>query len=206
MSPRIDRHRPLGNSPDRASLLEVAAPLSRRILPAVFRVLPVLIACLGLGIPAQSAAEPLTTAAAIRALPREVADQKLPAVVQGVVTFVRKTDLVIADATAGIYVSFVKANAEVQNLGRISDVQLGMRLEVTGTTAPGGFAPTIRASALRYLGIGELPPPSRWATASSVPAGLIASAWNSAAWCSETARSSPRKEKCGWKWPCRAGH
>lgn len=76
---------------------------------------------------------------------------------RGVVTFSRPTDLVIADGTAGVYV-FLKADAHVENLGRSSDIRVGMRLEIRGTTAPGGFAPTIRASALRYLGIGELPP------------------------------------------------
>lgn len=135
------------------------------MLLVMFRLPPILIAFLGLGIPAQTTAEPLKTAVAIRALPREVADQKLPAVIQGVVTYVRtiSTDgraishLVIDDATAGIYVAFEKADLQVENFGVASNIQVGMRLEITGATAAGGYAPMIRASAGRYLGIGELP-------------------------------------------------
>lgn len=132
----------------------------------MFRVFTILIACLGFCSPAQATSGPLKTAAAVRALPREVADQKLPVVVQGVVTYVRTTStdgraiahLVIDDATAGIYVAFEKTDAQVENFGVASNIQVGMRLEITGTTTAGGYAPSIRASAGRYLGIGELPP------------------------------------------------
>ena len=94
----------------------------------------------------------IRTSAGVRALPREVAAQGLPVVLRGVVTFKWPVGIdggfVVHDETAGVYVS-----------GRVEDERtLGTRVEVTGVTAPGGYAPIVSARSVRELGAGELPP------------------------------------------------
>ena len=99
-----------------------------------------------------SAAVVIRKAAAVRALPREVAAQGLPVVLCGVVTFKWPAGIdggfVVHDETAGVYVG-----------GRVEDERtVGTRVEVTGVTAPGSYAPIVSSANVRELGPGELPP------------------------------------------------
>lgn len=94
----------------------------------------------------------IRTAAGVRALPREVAAQGLPVVLRGVVTFKWPAGIdggfVVNDETAGVYVS---GKMDVERT-------LAARVEVTGVTAPGGYAPIVVSERVRELGAGELPP------------------------------------------------
>lgn len=108
----------------------------------------------------------IRTAAAVRALPREEAARGLPVVLKGVVTFRWPTGIdggfVVNDETAGVYVS---GKTEVER-------KLGARVEVTGVTAPGGYAPIVELENVRELGAGELPP-ARPTSVAELSSGLF---------------------------------
>jgi len=107
---------------------------------------------------------PLTDVAVIRALPREVAAQRLPVKVRGIVTFSFQSealhDFVIQDAAKGIYVDVSQAK-RTGNLQTNDDQptlwKRGMLLEVEGVTAPGGFAPVIFPKRITVLGVTRPP-------------------------------------------------
>ena len=108
---------------------------------------------------------PLTGVAEIRALPREVAAQRMPVKVRGVVTFAFQSqdnqDFVIQDAAKGIYVNV--SQAKRTGILQTNDDQSkfwkrGMVLEVEGVTAPGEFAPVIFPK--RILTLGTTRPPN----------------------------------------------
>lgn len=104
------------------------------------------VACLGF------AQEPLRTIREARELQPAQAEQRLPVVIRGVVTYSDPKDLhgfFVQDDTAGIYVWQSPAWA----------VKRGQLVEVTGTTGPGDFAPVIEGLSLKELGEAPLPKP-----------------------------------------------
>lgn len=111
---------------------------------------------------AQQPAAPLGTAREVRELSREMAARALPVRMEGVVTFVSPANgaFIVADATTGIFVS--TPDAAVAGLPPPEQnfegpPGLGMKVEVIGITAPGGFAPIIIPRQIRFLGPGFLP-------------------------------------------------
>lgn len=119
---------------------------------------------------AESGSVPLTTAAAVRRLPPEEAAQGRPVQLSGTLLLVtRQRDaLVLRDETDGIY---IELNFAVGNSRRPGD-----RLEVTGTTGAGNFAPMVRASRVTWVGAGALPAP-RLTTIAELNAGGYDAAW-----------------------------
>ncbi|MEO5714201.1 MAG: sensor histidine kinase [Luteolibacter sp.] len=109
-------------------------------------------------LPAQ-AREPITNIAAIRALTPEEAASGFPVRIRGVVTFSKqqKITLFIHDGTNGIYVN-------QNSLGDAVWPEPGDKVEVSGITGNGVFAPVIRSvpevsPAIRILAKGALPIP-----------------------------------------------
>lgn len=97
----------------------------------------------------------LTTAAEIKALPAEVARQRLQVSVRGVVTAVLpafQSGAVIQDGTKGIYISLT----ELRNR---PPLQRGDFCQVEGVTGPGLYAPVVTARRVTHLGPGVLPKP-----------------------------------------------
>ena len=115
-------------------------------------------------------APPLTTAAAVRMLPPEEAAKGRPVLLSGTLLLVtRQRDaLVLRDETEGIY---IELNHVVGNSRRPGD-----RVEVSGTTGAGDFAPTVRATRITWVGAGPLPPPRPPAIA-ELSAGGFDTAW-----------------------------
>jgi len=97
------------------------------------------------------AAETLTTAAAVRGLSVEEAQQRTPVRLRGVVTFFDENlySRFIQDETAGIYLR------ESTNTPALVPGQL---VEVEGTSSPGEYAPIIEPE--RVVVVGEAPLPS----------------------------------------------
>ena len=98
----------------------------------------------------------LSSAEAVRSLPREEAAKDLPVRISGVVTFVQ-TDMafVVQDGTEGVYVTGRKKPFDFSTAGNL---RVGSRVEVTGVSGPGGFAPVVHAESVRILGQGDMPP------------------------------------------------
>lgn len=93
---------------------------------------------------------PLTRAQAVLSLPAEVASTRVPVNVRGVVTAAEpdwQGKFFVQDATAGVF---------VYSLGR--QPKIGDFVTVSGVTSPGAYAPIVRASSWRKLGVAELPP------------------------------------------------
>jgi signal transduction histidine kinase len=104
------------------------------------------VACLGF------AQEPLRTIREIRELNLADAEQRLPVVVQGVVTFAEPNDhhgFFIQDDSAGIFVW--------HNAGWV--LERGQYVEIGGSSGPGDFAPVIEGQSLKVLGTAPLPKP-----------------------------------------------
>lgn len=101
--------------------------------------------------PSGARAAPLTQVAEVRALNQEQASRALPIRIDGIVTDLPgyKNSFFLQDASGGISVDRTDSAA----------VRVGDRVEVTGKTNPGLFAPTIVASHVRVLRHGLLPAP-----------------------------------------------
>lgn len=95
----------------------------------------------------------LTNAAQVRALSLEAASPGQPVHLRGVVLFEGTDSLVLADATAGIYLQ--ATNRE------LAGFQMGDLLAVTGKTDPGKFAPIVKVKAVEKIGRGTIPSPQR---------------------------------------------
>ncbi len=112
----------------------------------------------------------LTTAAAVRMLPAEEAAQARSVRLRGQLLLATTlvNALVLFDGEEGIYVA----------LNRAVDPgwRLGDELEVVGTTDAGDFAPIVRATRVRRLGRGELPP-ARPVSIAELHAGGFDAAW-----------------------------
>ncbi|MFM2082888.1 MAG: hypothetical protein RL380_1579 [Verrucomicrobiota bacterium] len=94
----------------------------------------------------------LTNAAQVRALSQTEAAQKIPVRLRGVVIDEGSVGCVIHDGTAGIYLHG-GSSAQIRPLRRRD------RVEVTGITDPGGFAPIVQVTQIRKTGTGEIPLP-----------------------------------------------
>jgi signal transduction histidine kinase len=110
-----------------------------------------------------SAAEPITSIADVRSLPREEAARALPARVRGVVTWQGGRDYVtVQDDTGGIWANFGEARQRRIWTGdetTLAQLHVGREVEIEGVSDPGGYAPVILPRALRLLGEKPLPPP-----------------------------------------------
>lgn len=102
--------------------------------------------------PAQPAAEALDTAAAVRSLSVDEAQQRRPVRLRGVVTFFDESlySRFIQDDTAGIYLR------ESTNTPALRPGQL---VEVEGVSSPGEYAPIIVPVRVSIVGAAPLPPP-----------------------------------------------
>lgn len=118
----------------------------------------------------ENAPPPLTTAAAVRMLSPADAAQGRPVQLSGTLLLVtRQRDaLVLRDESDGIYIELSNA---VGNARRPGD-----RLEVTGVTDAGNFAPMVRAKRVTWVGAGPLPEP-RQTTIAELSAGGLDAAW-----------------------------
>ena len=115
--------------------------------------------------PLALAESPLTTCAAIRGLPRDMAARRMPVTVRGTVTFCQPSKfggLILQDSIAGIYVD--RANS--RDAGLVSPdvpwpglMPRGTLVEVEGVTGEGHFAPILCPREIRVLGTGPLPEP-----------------------------------------------
>ncbi len=132
--------------------------------------LPLLFAIVANSVWAESAPGPLTTAAAVRMLSSEEAAKERPVRLTGVLLLVtRQRDaLVLRDETDGIY---VELNHVIGDTRRPGD-----RLEISGVTSAGDFAPMVRAKRITWVGAGPLPSP-RPTTIAELNAGGFDAAW-----------------------------
>jgi signal transduction histidine kinase len=112
----------------------------------------------------------LTTAAAVRALSPAEAAKERPVQLSGILLLVtRQRDaLVLRDDTDGIY---VELNYAIGDARRPGD-----RLEVSGVTSAGDFAPMVRAKSVTWIGTGPLPA-ARPTTIAEINAGGFDAAW-----------------------------
>jgi signal transduction histidine kinase/uncharacterized protein YdeI (BOF family) len=155
----------------------IAMGVKLKSVPAVIawrQALPLWLAALAALVTMAAGAEvgppALTTAAAVRALSPEEAGKQRPVQLRGTLLLVtRQRDaLVLRDETDGIY---VELNHTVGNTRRPGD-----RLEISGVTAAGNFAPMVRATRITWVGAGPLPPP-RLTTIAELNAGGFDAAW-----------------------------
>jgi CheY-like chemotaxis protein len=99
----------------------------------------------------------------VRELERGKAGENLPVAVSGVVTFASPRangGFIVDDGDTGIYIATADAIARgLPEPERDFEgvMQVGMRVEVTGVTASGGFAPVVIPQAIRQRGTGPLP-------------------------------------------------
>lgn len=98
------------------------------------------------------AADELRTAAAVRGLSVEQAQQGNPVRLRGVVTFFDETlySRFIQDETAGIY---------LRESTNTPPLQPGQLVEVEGVTSPGEYAPIVVPTSVRVVGEAPLPAP-----------------------------------------------
>lgn len=97
----------------------------------------------------------LTNAAMVHALPPEVAEQRLPVRLEGVVTHYHpllSDGICFQDSSDGVYVSLQ---------GLKPDVRVGDRVVIEGVTGSGDYAPIVHLRRLDNLGRGTLPEPER---------------------------------------------
>lgn len=96
----------------------------------------------------------LTEVSDILKLPREVAAQRLPVRLHGVVTYADPEwrNGFIQDNGDAIYVDLDPSQ---------TGIQPGQWVELLGVTSPGGFAPEVLSSAIQALGTTNLPAPAR---------------------------------------------
>ncbi len=96
----------------------------------------------------------ITTAAQIKSLSWDMANEQIPVTIRGVVTAFRSSYLgaVIQDSTRGVYV-------DVHNLPETQPLRRGEFCQIDGVTGPGFFSPVIVARRIVYLGAGQMPTP-----------------------------------------------
>ena len=107
-----------------------------------------------------AAPAPLTNCAAVKALPREAAVQRLPVRITGVVSYREvlrynsNSGFVLHDGAEGVYCTLSR------NLNKpLADLQVGEKIEVVGVSGP-GFTSLVEVSSVKRLGPGTLPPSS----------------------------------------------
>ena len=107
-----------------------------------------------------AALAPLTTCAAVKTLPREVAAQKMPVHITGVVSYREalfystNSAFVLHDGTEGVYCTL---GPDLDKL--LADLQVGEKIEVVGVSGP-GFTSLVEVTGVKRLGPGTLPPSS----------------------------------------------
>jgi len=107
----------------------------------------------------------LTSVAEVRELTREAAKQGLPVRMEGLVLLVTRSGFFIHDGESSIWVE--RATVASKSLWLEpppADFGPGAVVMLEGKTVPGGYAPSIRPSTLRFLRRGELPDPRHPAT------------------------------------------
>jgi diguanylate cyclase (GGDEF)-like protein len=111
---------------------------------------------------------PLTTVAQVRALTSEQAALLVPVKISGIVTAMPgyRNSFFVQDSTAGISVDRTDH----------AEVHTGDRVELTGTSGPGLFAPVVLASYVRVTGHGP-PPNAPLKTLGDLFGGLQDSQW-----------------------------
>lgn len=132
--------------------------------------------CLALSGPApaalaQGAPPPLTNVAQVRQLTSMQATNRLPVKLRGVLLAEadpRPQAVIMADATGGIYL--------LATGNQLASYQRGDLLEVEGRSDPGQFAPIVRVSAARKLGVTTNPPP-RAVTYHQLLTGALDAQW-----------------------------
>jgi signal transduction histidine kinase len=89
---------------------------------------------------------------AIRTLPPQQAQQRIPVHLNAVVTFFSKDifSCFIQDATAGIYLTFPEELLP-------TNLETGLTVEIEGTTSPGEYAPVIIVDSMTVTGHAKLP-------------------------------------------------
>ncbi len=99
---------------------------------------------------AQETQSLLTSAAAVRQLSSEKARLKYPVRLQGIVTYYDPDWplLYIQDESSGILVELAQQD---------NSLRFGQRVEITGTSAPGGVLPIVASARIRFLGSSALP-------------------------------------------------
>lgn len=102
---------------------------------------------------AHAATDELTKVAEIRALSRSESVASHPVRLDGVLLADAVDDLFLQDDTAGIWVE--------GSQGLFKDLKRGDRVEVRGVSAPGKFAPIVKAEMLTRKGTAPIPPPVR---------------------------------------------
>jgi signal transduction histidine kinase len=117
------------------------------------------VALLVLAVQAQEPAPGLlTSCAAVRALPRDVAAKKLPVRITGVVCFrppigsYQGAPFILHDGGSGIY---CQLSPDLNGLS--ASWEVGDKMEITGITSPGDYAPIIFLTEFKRLGTGQLP-------------------------------------------------
>lgn len=123
------------------------------------------VALAAVGVASAASEPPLIPIADVLALPRAELAQGKPVRVRGVVTICSPM-VAIQEEGSGIWIHLgqpgkITADGLVIPIGPGGEqiVDLGMIVEVEGIAFPGGYAPTIRASAVRVVGKGPLPEP-----------------------------------------------
>ncbi len=107
----------------------------------------------------------LTNCAAVHDLPRDLAEQRLPLRVRGIVTLAFPGDynnFVMQDDSAGIFVGTGQTAAvglPAADLHGFKRLEVGMLVEVSGISGPGAFAPVIVPQSILPIGRGPLPSP-----------------------------------------------
>jgi PAS domain S-box-containing protein len=146
---------------------------------------------------AQPSKRPLTAAIAVHHLSRSDAAKALPALLRGTVTAVMPEwgGFALQDATDGLYVSAAQMNPR-------PNLQVGQRVELSGQSHPGNFAPIVVAESVRVLGTGPLPEPirARWRYISSGACD------NSYVQVEGVVRSVAAMGPRAWSWPATALH
>jgi len=116
--------------------------------------------CLGIAPGAEEAGRLLTRVAEVRELTRGAAEQGLPVRLEGVVLLVTPSGAFVHDGDSSIWVE--KATASAKSLWQEpppEDYGPGSVILLDGKTVPGGYAPSVRPTAMRFLRRGELPAP-----------------------------------------------
>jgi signal transduction histidine kinase len=119
--------------------------------PGVLGAIGALLGGWGVGSAAEPPVPVLTDIREIRALPTEQAGQGLPVIVRGVITRITPYELFIQNGPDAIFVN--------PQTGGHPELQLGDQVEVHGNTNAGHLTPTIRESAIKFLGHDRLPIP-----------------------------------------------
>jgi signal transduction histidine kinase len=96
----------------------------------------------------------LTMAQQVRQLSHAESERGLPAKIRGVVTWSSPLDLILQDATGGIYIHYVADDWAAQP-------RVGELWEIEGTTDPGDFSPVIHAQKAIFQATAALPEPIR---------------------------------------------